>query len=315
MSPLSNGLETYINKTKLRLKLSIATLMLIGPGLYYFTVSNNHYNEFGKENNVRYVNIKGKSQIASIVRTDWLKEKQPKFCESLIRNPQPYCKTGDCMFAHHYQDYYIFSTHFRHLHRPGIYLDVASNDPIIGSTTYFFDRCLQWRGICVEGNDKYYEPLLRERSCNLVPTCVGKVEGQLVNFHMAGPVGGILDNNYNQYTHYKKNGNPETRSLRCTTLKHVLQRMDINVIDYFSLDVEGHEIEVLKGFDFENVTVNVLSIEIKTHHILTETLGILSYYGYRKHSPNRPAHLKYDKKFLRSDYIFVHKNVQFGHPK
>ncbi|KAB7887412.1 hypothetical protein GBG19_10665 [Poseidonibacter ostreae] len=35
----------------------------------------------------------------------------------------------------------------------------------------------------------------------------------------------------------------------------------MTLIDYLSLDVEGHELNVLKGIDFNNVRINVLTIE------------------------------------------------------
>ena len=35
----------------------------------------------------------------------------------------------------------------------------------------------------------------------------------------------------------------------------------IDHIDYLSLDVEGHELNVIKGIDFNQVKINVLTIE------------------------------------------------------
>ena len=35
----------------------------------------------------------------------------------------------------------------------------------------------------------------------------------------------------------------------------------INHIDYMSLDVEGHELQTLKGIDFNAVKINVISLE------------------------------------------------------
>jgi len=38
----------------------------------------------------------------------------------------------------------------------GTYLDIGSNHPLQRSNTYFFDKCLGWRGVCVEPNTKYH---------------------------------------------------------------------------------------------------------------------------------------------------------------
>jgi hypothetical protein len=43
--------------------------------------------------------------------------------------------------------------------------------------------------------------------------------------------------------------------------KNIVKQENITHIDYLSLDVEGHELNVLKGIDFEKVRINVLTIE------------------------------------------------------
>ena len=34
----------------------------------------------------------------------------------------------------------------------GTYVDLAANDAIFRSSTYFLDACLGWKGVCVEAN-------------------------------------------------------------------------------------------------------------------------------------------------------------------
>ena len=55
----------------------------------------------------------------------------------------------------------------------GVYVDIGSNHPFDLSNTFFFDRCLGWRGLCIEPNVKYHK-LYGEfnRTCTLVPHCV-----------------------------------------------------------------------------------------------------------------------------------------------
>ena len=40
--------------------------------------------------------------------------------------------------------------------RDGVYLDIGCNDGITGSNTYFFDRFLNWTGVCVEADPEMY---------------------------------------------------------------------------------------------------------------------------------------------------------------
>lgn len=100
------------------------------------------------------------------------------------------------MFSQFGQDAYLYVKHFNRLNRRGVYMDVASNDAIKISNTYFMDRCLGWRGLCVEANPKYYERIFRERSCQLVPTCASATDGEVVQFKLRGEIGGVVGDTY-----------------------------------------------------------------------------------------------------------------------
>lgn len=269
-----------------------------------------------------------KGRVPSILarRSDW-EESSDAYCKALINQPMPFdrnCRynprvmkcsnesSAPVMFSQYYQDYYLFTRHFKYLTRPGIYVDVATNHPISISNTYFFDRCLRWHGICVEANDEYYEPIFLERSCRLVPTCVGSKEGEVVQFGMYGGLGGILGGTYKSMKRFHMQNNTYAKQLRCATMRSVTSMFSIREIDYLSLDVEGHELEVLKGFDFEKVKINVMTVE-SAQKKLVRIEKFLSSVGYRRltveHNNNNLSNL-----LLREDAIFIHNSVEFGSP-
>lgn len=47
------------------------------------------------------------------------------------------------------------------------------------------DRCLGWKGVCVEANPKYFDKLSKLRSCNLVKTCISDSNAE-VTFRLSG---------------------------------------------------------------------------------------------------------------------------------
>ena len=49
--------------------------------------------------------------------------------------------------------------------------------------------------------------------------------------------------------------------MRITTLDSVLQAAGVSHIDFLSLDVEGHEIEVMRGLDFARYKPDLILIE------------------------------------------------------
>ena len=55
---------------------------------------------------------------------------------------------------------------------------------------------------------------------------------------------------------------PESaKKLPCLPLGEILSMFGIERIDFFSLDVEGAELEVLRTLDFSKVHINVIAIE------------------------------------------------------
>ena len=48
------------------------------------------------------------------------------------------------------QDWWVWYNHARFMRRKGIYVDLAANDPIWRSNTFFFDVCMGWSGLCIQ---------------------------------------------------------------------------------------------------------------------------------------------------------------------
>lgn len=256
------------------------------------------------------------------LRVDWQKHPRPTFCDSLKSFPQP--KDPQCanrkgnvtcdrerpqFFSQDGEDYYLYTRHFSKLNRAGVYVDIAANDATDISNTYFMDRCLGWRGVCAEANAKYFEKLFRERSCLIVPTCVSDTDGNIVRFGMRSASGGIVDT-YKGDSAMLESGSVET--LRCTSLKSVFERTALRKIDYLSLDVEGHELLVLKGIDWSDIRINVITVELSSQN-RKQIVSFLADRGFQRvdtavHEVNGM------KGFHMNDPVFVHQSQVFGRP-
>lgn len=263
----------------------------------------------------------GISKISFGRRLDW--DQAPQFCKFILQDPKPFSKTCDhnpadwtcrfrkgtsAMFSTGHQDYYLFTKHFKYLRRKGIYIDIATNDPVRTSNTFFFDRCLGWPGICVEANHRYFESIYRLRSCSLVPTCISRKDGQIVQFNLNRLRGGIVDDSYKFIDEVQKNRNTsEIVRQRCTTMRNIVRRNGITTIDLLSLDVEGHEMDVLRSFDLEKVVIKVLTVEVSKSN--SEKLSsFLSNYGYVKHLIDK-SFIGNASGFFLEDDIYLHETV------
>ena len=69
-----------------------------------------------------------------------------------------------------------------------VYVDLATNDAKYDSNSFFFDRCLHWRGLCIEPNPIYHPKIQKIRRCKLERTCISD-RVQTVQFALDGGLG------------------------------------------------------------------------------------------------------------------------------
>lgn len=223
---------------------------------------------------------------------------------------QGYQKGQLVFFSQIAQDWYLYTHHFTNLKRPGTYAEIATQNPVEGSNTFFYDACLGWKGLCVEANPVTHVQIHRVRSCELVPTCVSRTDGEHVSFLLKDDAGGIEHTNKNKLE-WKTPA--QKVNLVCMSLERMLTRRSITRLDYLSLDVEGHELEVLKGVNWNRTAINSMTIET-TEESLPGIEGYLKSVGYKRHFPIID---EYHTRLglLRRDAIFLRNDVVWGKPE
>lgn len=208
------------------------------------------------------------------------------------------CRDGrgcDGFVAQGFQDLFLYSALWRHLDRPGVYIDLASNDWKYISNTIFADHCLQWDGICIEANGQYYPGLDQRRRCMVEKTCVAEKAKQ-VTFNMQGVFGGIVGA-MKEDPGKKRTGGGQGKpvTMTCQTLSMIMQRYGVKHVDYMNLDVEGVELQCLQGTDWDSVTIDVIGIEHNQKFEVLQTF--LQEHGYIQ------------TVTIAHDAIFVHKSA------
>jgi len=63
---------------------------------------------------------------------------------------------------------------------------------------------------------------------------------------------------------YRRNSKTSDITTKVLPLKNIFKKEGISHIDYMSMDIEGHELQALKGIDFNKIKINVLTIENMT---------------------------------------------------
>jgi len=148
--------------------------------------------------------------------------------------------------------------------RQPVYVDIGASLPFDYSNTVMFDRCLGWRGVCVEPNPHLNFMLAAYRSCQIFPNCVEE----------EGP---------SERPFADRDGNLEFYA-ECLSLTEILRRAGLEGerVDVMSIDVEHQELAVLKGIDFDLIDVRVFIIEVSRGARWLEVDTILLPQGYAK---------------------------------
>ena len=170
-------------------------------------------------------------------------------------------------YSHFGEDKWVAEEIFK-LKKNLYFVDLGAGDGIYVSNTYFFEKYLNWKGICIEASDVLFEKLKKNRTCICEHACVDG-NRQRVKFtndkalkevpYWRNLTGGIIDEDTrNSDRIIDKNFVwKET-----TTLKEILEKHKApNVIDFFSLDVEGAEFRIMRDFPFDEYTFSTICVE------------------------------------------------------
>ena len=137
----------------------------------------------------------------------------------------------------------------------GVFLDVGGNHPITINNTYYFEK-IGWTGLAFEPTRKNNSLWPEKRSTPCLPVALGQQEAWLEFVEYEDDtMSGLKDN-----VHFEGKVK-DTYQVKVRLLKDVLKEHDIKKVDFMSLDVEGGELDVLKGIDFEAVDINCILIE------------------------------------------------------
>ena len=158
----------------------------------------------------------------------------------------------------------------------GHFLDVGSGHGTIGSNTKALEE-LGWTGICVDPFPTHMEG----RSCQMIKAVVSSVSGQTVKFHTHAGLGGIADTLGRWKEEASKSPAVE---LTTVTLAEILGRAKApRFIHFLSLDIEGAELDALRGIGLDNYRFGAMAIEHNEEEPKrTDIINYLRTFGYER---------------------------------
>ena len=121
------------------------------------------------------------------------------------------------------------------------------------SNSFLYELKLGWKGMLIEGNADNFKTMVQTRPCvNNVwaAACPAKQS----HLYMTDGAGTASTRSFSS--------NVLKVLTPCRTLKSLFEEYGIDTIDFFSLDVESAELDVLRTIDFSRVKINVLIFEL-----------------------------------------------------
>jgi len=139
---------------------------------------------------------------------------------------------------------------------PGWFVEVGANDPVLLSQTYHLER-RGWRGILVEPLRECAERLRSARRAQVFEVAAGapEDEGRELPLLVAGALSTLKAS-------IVEDVRPsEIRQVRVRTLDSLLAEAGVDRVDFLSVDVEGAELAVLRGFSFARYRPRLILLE------------------------------------------------------
>ncbi|KAK4304744.1 hypothetical protein Pmani_023320 [Petrolisthes manimaculis] len=155
--------------------------------------------------------------------------------------------------------------------KQGFFVELGAADGEFQSNTLFLEREQGWTGLLIEANpDSYVKLLAKNRKAFKINAAISvtKHTTKLI-FKPSGYKGAT------GHIGQEGEGTDKGLTMDALPLHSILQALNVTMIDFFSLDVEGYELKVLKTLSWDRIKIRVLCVETK--YVPEGKSGVISY--------------------------------------
>lgn len=181
----------------------------------------------------------------------------------------------------------------------GFYIEVGGNNGIFQSNTAHLEFEKNWSGILIEALPHKFNEMKINRPMSICyNSCLSDIDDKDVIFYDVNLMSFIKNSRKSESADLQwinegekcQNLKKNNLILKTKRLENILLENKIEKIDFFSLDVEGHELEVLLGM---NININ------RPKYILIETTHKEEIFDFMKKNDYSQI-----DKFVVHDYLF-----------
>jgi len=217
----------------------------------YESIRSKLFSMFAKYHRKRFVKVSGYKDFHCFLL--------PKDLPKSIHDEQFFSQRG--------QDWFLSTYVFPGVHN-GFFLDIGANHPFDLSNTCYFEK-QGWTGMAFEPQPHVQSLWKDVRNTPCLQLALGETEGNILfnsiiadNWtHALAYVSSVAEERQFLLEDLKEPHEVQQIQVKQKRLESVLQEYGIGEIDFISMDVEGYEMNVLKGIDFSKVHIKCFVIE------------------------------------------------------
>ena len=186
-------------------------------------------------------------------------------------------------------DKYLHDKFFKDKELPGICMESGAVDGVRISSTKMFEESLGWKSINIEPHPESFKQLVKNRPDSININCaLSDKKGELMLMYGKNHIlrahivadGTVAVPNRHKFV---------VEKIVARTYTDIIDELNLVSLDLFVLDVEGHEIEVMRGMLGSKVIPDVLCVETnrtsrKEMENLTRDMGYEYHSEYRVNS-------------------------------
>lgn len=169
--------------------------------------------------------------------------------------------------------------------KQGFFIEVGCIDGRCFSNTLTFEE-RGWTGMCVEAHSGYIDMLKKNRPNSIICHCAAGETDEDAIFY-ANARGSLSTLDKTSETRWKRDYAPyfsgfEEQQVKKVRLNTLLDVYHVEEIDILSLDIEGYEVEALKGLDLSRHRPKVMVIESDSPQHEAQLDEMILPHGYKK---------------------------------
>ena len=141
-------------------------------------------------------------------------------------------------------------------HQNGTFIESGAFDGMRFSNTLIFEKHFGWRGLLIEPSPANIPKIRRSRPCSIA------VHAALVSFANDSQLINVDTKASPTTVTGSQAKTSMTTKVRGRAISNILDEAGITIVDFWSLDVEGNELEALQGMNFTKHRPKIILVEI-----------------------------------------------------